>query len=332
MPRDRQLFALFRVAAGARIGYGHLRRATVLARALRRPCAISVRGGGVVPAEWTPAPRNVRAALALGPRLLVVDDPRAGEATPWIREARRRGVPTASLHDLGIAAVPSDLAIDGSLRVTRTPLPAARRLTGVDYAVLDVAVRRRQPRRAKTGRPRVLVSFGGGDHRALLAAAIDALTRSLPHAHLVVPTGLGRALPGMPSGSFPWPSSTTSVEVVTARDGLAPLLARADMAVLGGGLTLYEAAALGVPAIAVPVVPAQRPTIDAFVRAGTAVAVRSGAGHEATARRLAARARQLWDDSQARAHMAARGIATVDGRGAQRVARALLALAEEAHG
>jgi UDP-2,4-diacetamido-2,4,6-trideoxy-beta-L-altropyranose hydrolase len=329
MPRDRQPFALFRVAAGARLGYGHLRRATVLARTLRRPCAISVRGGGVVPAEWATAPRQARAALGLGPRLLVIDDPRADASLPWLREARRQSVPTASLHDLGIAPVPTDLAVDGSLCVARTRWPARRHLVGVDYAVLDVRPRRRQPLRRTSGRPRVLVSFGGGDHRALLGATVEALARALPDARLIVPTGLGRTTPDSLARVLPSSSSGSAVDVVAARDGLAPLLRRADMAILAGGVTLYEAAALGVPAIAMPVVPAQRPTIEAFARAGLVISMRPRASHDATAGVLAARARQLLDDATARAQMAARGMATVDGRGAERVARALVALAEE---
>lgn len=328
MAPDSRPFALFRVAAGPRIGYGHLRRATVLARALRRPCAISVRGGGVVPASWSLAPRDPRAALAVRPRLLVVDDPRAERALPWVREARRRGVPIASLHDLGLGVVPSDLAIDGSLRSPASRL-ARRRLAGVDYAVIDVPRQRRRRTQAATAAPlRILVSFGGGDHHQLLTATLEALWRGLPDAHVIVPTGFGAD--GLGDIALRAPSRCGSLEVVTARDGLAPWLCRADLAVLGGGLTLYEAAALGVPAVAVPVVPAQRPTIRAFVRAGAAVTVSSDGGRVALARRIAARAGRLAVDAPARTAMGARGMATVDGRGARRVAAALRTLAEAA--
>src|SRR5690606_6255368 len=69
-------YALFRVAAGPRLGFGHLRRATVLAGALDEPCALSVRGAATLRRPWRQAPPGPDAALqTLRPRLLVIDDP-----------------------------------------------------------------------------------------------------------------------------------------------------------------------------------------------------------------------------------------------------------------
>ena len=53
----------------------------------------------------------------------------------------------------------------------------------------------------------------------------------------------------------------------SARHGLHDELARAGVAVVGGGVSLYEACAHGVAAVGVPVVAAQRPTVAAFVTA-----------------------------------------------------------------
>lgn len=323
---DTRPFALFRVAAGPRIGYGHLRRATVLARALRRSCVLSLRGGAPAPATWAQAPATARSAIALRPRLLVLDDPRAEFALPWVHEARRRGVPTASLHDLGLASLPTDLAIDGSLPRGPRLREARGRLAGVGHAVLDVPRSAPRATRGAAGAPRVLVSFGGGDHRGLLPATIAALCRWLPGAHIIVPAGLGPVpfVLERPGGG--------RLDLVMAADGLGPLLRRVDLAILGGGLTLYEAAALGVPAIAVPVVAAQRPTVRAFARAGAALAVTDSGGCDDVGRRLARRAHRLWTDEPRRRLMAARGRQTVDGQGAARVARALHVLAGEHRG
>jgi len=74
------------------------------------------------------------------------------------------------------------------------------------------------------------------------------------------------------------------------------------VAVVGGGVSLYEAAALGVPAVGVPVVPAQTPTVRAFARRGAAVAVPfKASGHRAASEVVA-----LLDDPHRRAAMARR--------------------------
>src|SRR4051812_31295635 len=114
--------ALFRIAAGPRLGFGHLVRARALARALgiERPL-VSVRG----PASARSSATRLRMQVLGGtpcalvarvrPEVIVLDDPSAVAARPWCRAAREAGVPVASVHDLGTAFCGSDLAIDGSL-------------------------------------------------------------------------------------------------------------------------------------------------------------------------------------------------------------------------
>lgn len=317
------VFALFRVAAGPRIGYGHLRRATVLAHALGRPCALSLRGRATATAGWRLAVGRSPAAViaSVDPCVLIVDDARAATAWPWVRAAQRAGVPCATVHDLGIGALPSDLAIDGSVTSRRT-WPARAVLSGPRYAILGPATGHRR-RRGTTAR-RVMVSLGGAAHVALVRAIVSHLRLLAPELSVVVPAGLDGAL------------ETAKIEgatVVSAPDGLGPWLARADVAIVGGGVTLYEAAALGVPAVAVPVVAGQLPTVRAFVRHGLALAdVRVGTDATARGRRIARLAVALAGDRARRRTMTARGPQWVDGHGASRVAHALRALAEASGG
>ncbi|MGC4086025.1 MAG: hypothetical protein QM736_28845 [Vicinamibacterales bacterium] len=55
------------------------------------------------------------AAASGAPHVVVVDDPLEPEAARWVGRARSLGVPVATLHDLGLGCVASDLAIDGSI-------------------------------------------------------------------------------------------------------------------------------------------------------------------------------------------------------------------------
>ena len=55
---------------------------------------------------------------------------------------------------------------------------------------------------------------------------------------------------------------------IGSSESLHAEMARASVAVVGGGVSLYEACAHGVAAVGVPVVAAQRPTVSAFVERG----------------------------------------------------------------
>jgi spore coat polysaccharide biosynthesis predicted glycosyltransferase SpsG len=113
---------------------------------------------------------------------------------------------------------------------------------------------------------------------------------------------------------------------LVARRGLAEALARAHIAVLAGGTTLYEACALGTPVVALPVVGAQRRTVRAFAATGAIVAVDAARPERALAR-AAREAAALLADPAGATRLARRAARLVDGRGAERVAQRLRALA-----
>lgn len=128
-------------------------------------------------------------------------------------------------------------------------------------------------------------------------------------------------------------SHRASVEALGRRLGarvhvgadLLPLLAKADLAVGAGGVSLYERLALGVPTISITIANNQRNTIGAFARAGATLD--AGDVQRLDAYALAAIVGALMRDRRRRRELAERGRALVDGRGAQRVAGALIARA-----
>lgn len=302
-------FALLRVAAGPRLGLGHLRRAEVLVRALGRPCVLSLRGAGQVrggvPAIPTAGPGATLDAVR--PRVLILDDPHHGASRPWCVAARRQGVAVVSIHDLGLAPVPSDLAVDGSI-VRRGRLAAGCSLRGPEFAVIAPPGRRRRRARVR----RVLVSLGGGPRATLAARLASKLHRRWPALEILVTGGEGDG------EGFAW---------VAAPSGLAPWLARVDAAILGGGVSLYEAVAAGVPSIGLAVVAAQQPTVRGFAARGLALdagLASRRAGPGSVVRQM----ERLLADGPWRERAAVEGPRVVDGGGAARVARAIVALVE----
>lgn len=312
--RSLEVPVVFRVAAGPRLGAGHAVRAVRLARALGVAPLVSVRGDrrGALDLARLGVVRvggGVREVLArLSPRVLVVDDPDPRRGTAWVRAARRAGVATVSLHDLGIGGREADYLVDGSPVRSGAPYPAGRSLVGPRFAVVDPTIVGHRPRQLR--RRGVIVALGGGSRRQV-AARLARRIRRVAGCPVVVAGGLAAAA-GREDG----------VVWIGPQPSLVPWLRKAAVAVVAGGVTLYETCALGVPAVAVAVVAAQRPTVQAFARRG---AVRNGGlltsrapgGHVDRVARMVA---SLLAAPRARRTMARRARALVDGRGTRRVA------------
>jgi spore coat polysaccharide biosynthesis predicted glycosyltransferase SpsG len=103
------------------------------------------------------------------------------------------------------------------------------------------------------------------------------------------------------------------------------LLATASLVVSGAGTMKFELGLLGRPMILLAVADDQRPVGPAFAATGAARYL--GDGRTIDPATVAAEVATLVADGPARAAMASRGPTVVDGRGADRIADAVLRLA-----
>jgi spore coat polysaccharide biosynthesis predicted glycosyltransferase SpsG len=169
--------------------------------------------------------------------------------------------------------------------------------------------------------PAVVISLGGGPRAKLACAIAVEIARRAPDVDVRIvggfvsarpPRGLARTLPR----NVTWLAGATN---------LSRELTRADVAIVGGGVSLYEACALGTPAVAVPVVAAQRPTVAGFVAEGAAL----GSAHGTVApRHVAANALAALRQPRLRRRLTRAARRLVDGRGAVRAARVIARLLE----
>jgi spore coat polysaccharide biosynthesis predicted glycosyltransferase SpsG len=125
-------------------------------------------------------------------------------------------------------------------------------------------------------------------------------------------------------GAFAAPEGGGAVVVRDPAD-LDERLARATVAVLGAGMMKFEAAHLGVPAALVAVADDQPAVGEPFGRTGAAAYL--GDGRTIDPGRVASEVASLLADAPRRGEMSAAGRNAIDGRGAERIAAAVLALA-----
>ena len=106
---------------------------------------------------------------------------------------------------------------------------------------------------------------------------------------------------------------------------MSAAMAQADLAVCSFGMTSYELAAMGVPAVCVCLTEDHAESASALAAAGMGISV--GVDDQGTETRLAAAVEKLIADENVRAQMSARAHELVDGRGARRIAEVLVSAA-----
>jgi RimJ/RimL family protein N-acetyltransferase len=162
--------------------------------------------------------------------------------------------------------------------------------------------------RARSGPARrVLAFFGGGAAGAFGEAVLDALGTQ-PHGFeldLVLPYGADPNARPAPPG----------VKLHANLPSLAPLLAQADLAIGGGGVSALERLCLGVPTLIVALAENQRAGAEELGRQGLARYL--GRVQEVSASTVAAELRQMAMASHEQ--MSRRGLELVDALGAARV-------------
>jgi spore coat polysaccharide biosynthesis predicted glycosyltransferase SpsG len=171
------------------------------------------------------------------------------------------------------------------------------------------------------------VTLGGSDPLGLTEPVVLAVRRALPRASLDVLLGpLFHPIPALDALAA---ASAGLLRLHRGVDDPAPLMGEADLAVSGGGQTLYELAATGLPTVALGVASNQEGNLSSLAAVPTllrAPVPASPASDEWSA--VTEIVRALASDRQLRQRINDEGRKLIDGRGASRVAAAILALRE----
>lgn len=283
---------------------GHLSRASALAVALGSKGVTStcLANGESAPltrdgVRWEPLPEPDSPPDPSGSDVIVLDSYR-------IRLAGIDGRPLVVLQEHTAPPPGASLVVNAGADPARGDL---RLLYGFAYACLRSAFWGVPGREVRENVGRVLVTTGAGDPGGLGAFLAGAARDAIPEARVTLVRGPYAAV-----------AAVEGVDVVEAPDSLLPLLLEHDLVITAAGQTMLEAAATGVPCVAVPLVENQEQQAARLAALG---AVRTASPEQAVAA-----AADLASHSDSRRQLAARAQATVDGYGALRVAFAIARL------
>ncbi|HZP81035.1 MAG TPA: hypothetical protein VFB21_05325 [Chthonomonadaceae bacterium] len=322
---------LFRLDANASIGYGHLARNARLARELAQ------RGHTVwfasrdridrthwFDSDWRFMPLEgghdfYLLTEKLTPDALICDMPSYNGVTLAFLRAQ---FPLVVFDDFQARPLPADLLINTQMVWQDRPADARQKvLGGPRYALIAECAEEATP---AVPQQDIVLTLGGSDPHNLTLRALAWLRDVPPPLTLTVVVGPGyRHETDLCAALEAYPHPVALCRNVAQ---MAPMLAAHRLAVTAVGVTLYELAALGVPAIALVEEERHAPLAAALEDAGTLRALSLDA---AEAGHLASEVGRLLQDSTRRDAMARAGRALLDGKGPQRVADAIANLIAE---
>jgi spore coat polysaccharide biosynthesis protein SpsF len=333
--------ALIRCDGGGHFGFGHVKRMVALARALRDRQGIGavfavngtvdalspVRRAGFECQLLTSQNHLEELVTRLKPQILILDGregPSRGEL-----DALSRRVPVSAVID------------DGSERRLATdfayypPVPQIRNLdwtgartvprVGWEWSLLGLNPHL-TPARALTSRPTLLVAMGGSDPYGLTLRAARALTAL--DVSLRVRFVIGSGMQDARKTAAAIVALSPNYETVEGADDLSVEYAHADLALCAFGVTAYELAAFGVPALYLSLTPDHAVSARAFDDAGMGALL--GLADKVSDEDLLQGLTALLHDAPRRRQMRKTGLGLIDGEGASRIAADLAhALKEE---
>lgn len=329
---------LIRCDGGADIGMGHAVRSLALADELRdaHGCAIAfamrepagagaaaVRAAGyaidVIEADDRHDYPDVLAALTASRKAdVLIVDVRDALSRAALDRLRQAGVHIVTIDDISERRLASDLAF-------YPPVPHVAAIdwtgfTGRRYAGWEWVILRREFGAGGAGGESpaidVLVTMGGSDAAGMTAFTLQALELlPMPLSVLVV---VGPAFTHALELIDAAARSRHSVRIARTPASMAALMRGSRMAVAAFGVSAYELAACGVPAVHLCLTSDHERSSSAFVEAG--IAITAGVFGHVLPEQIADSVTRLMGNAGRRGEMAERARRLVDGRGARRVA------------
>jgi UDP-2,4-diacetamido-2,4,6-trideoxy-beta-L-altropyranose hydrolase len=320
---------VFRTTGGPLVGFGHVRRCLSLAHELRAagadpvflldgdPSIVELVEACAFSTRYQPPHDDLEALGSLGARVLIADS--YALSSEYFVAMQQAGAYVVAIDDLADCRLAADMVVNAGVCAEWLPYPRKHKtayLLGPRFALLRPEFAMDPGPRDVGPVQRVLVTVGGSDPHGLAIRLATWAVDVLDCAQVDLVIG--------PFGATPGDESRPAAIAIQRQPGnIRRLMLDADLALSGGGQTLYELAATGTPVVTVQIADNQASNIAGFAGAGTLVD--AGAVDEADFEaRVKAALFGLAENHSQRATMSRKGRAIVDGLGARRVAEAVL--------
>lgn len=348
-PGKTKKTAILRVDGSPQIGMGHIMRCIALAQGLRDhgiypvflikdldpTVIITVKNYGFlterIPARYDlddDASCTLETARNHSTRLIFTDlgflitssDPDA--YSTYHRKLKTEDTFVVTLDVLYTGILVSDLIINPYI-IDSGHLPFfsnAQHITGPEYfffrkEFLDMVKAQHEIRKEVQN---ILISFGGSDLKNSTGIVVRAIAgMQVDNLHVRVVLGPGYSRDNIMDLEKSVAASLAKFEFLESGKSMADLLLWADLAILGGGLTKYEAAMTGTPALVITQYESEiQPNIE-FAAAGTMQYL--GYIEDVKENDIRKAVRKISTDYSRRVKMSITGNTLVDGNGVERI-------------
>jgi len=222
------------------------------------------------------------------------------------------------IHDMGLGYLRGDIIVDGSV-VENKEVPSCRVVQGPEYMILDSSFRKiRSDISKKTGTGNIIsICTGGGVANDLIPRILVPLSE-IHNVNLRLIAGpcysdteINEFERILPLGS----------ELIQTTTQMARYLAESSVALVGGGVSLYESLCVGTPTAAVSLNTHQKRTVKEFERRGAVINL--GLLKNLSKQKIKHEITKILHDKQKTGAMIEIGKRLVDGEGAARVSELL---------
>ena len=255
------------------------------------------------------------------PELVILD---SYFVTPQYMEAVKRTVPLLYTDDLNLFDYPVDIVVNYNIYGPDVPYPQNKMyLLGPQYAPLRKEFQGLSQRNTKDRVENVLVSTGGTDPYHVALHCAEYLRKHLPRENMIFHFVLGamnRDIVQLEQIA----EDFSFIKLHRQVTDMCSLMLQCDVAISAAGTTLYELCACGVPAVTYILADNQIQGAQMFQKAGLMPCAGDIREDACFLEHLFELLNSLADDFAQRQHIAEQMQGAVDGRGAARLAEAVL--------
>lgn len=229
-----------------------------------------------------------------------------------------------SIDDLGEFAFPSDIVINQNIYAQDLDYHSStgrpKFLLGSEYALLREEFSNPGKRKINEKVKNIFITLGGADPFNLTSKVLKILDKINQDFKITVV--MGPFFKNISEIKKSAKEINKKVELIYDSHKMSKIMLASDLAITGGGTTLYELATTGTPVLAFCLADNQHRNIREMAKAGTVIDI--GWGNEWQGERLCNEINELMNNYSVRAKMSKLGQELVDGKGSLRASEIII--------